>query len=107
MTDRYGLGGNFPPEPIEDRVRTSVPPIQVSGSENILDYPKKYRISIEQNEKLYPCCREATKHTCRVYQTPTCQPGYPFDLFIAQCGCGRKHYRLLCGSGHTFVMERR
>lgn len=103
------IGHNRPPSPIEDdyRQRIDIPPVQVEGSENILDYPKKFRTSIEQNEELASCCRQAVSHTCRVYKTPTCQSSFPFDLFIAQCQCGRKHYRLLCGLAHEFVTQRR
>jgi hypothetical protein len=100
-----GPGHNNPP--LEERVRINVPPVQVPGSENILDYPKKYRTEIEQNERLFPCCRQAVYHTCETFKTPTCQPGFPFDLFVATCQCGRKHRRLLVGNVHQFIKERR
>lgn len=103
----FGLGHNRPPEGLEDdRARIDILPVQVEGSTDIRDYPKKFRTSIEQNEKLEACCRKATAHTCRVYKTPTCQEGFPWDLFIAMCKCGRKHRRLLVGETHEFVVRR-
>lgn len=107
MTYAIGPGHNHPPGDIEERVRVNIPPIRVPGSENILDYPKKFRTSIEQNEKLLACCREAVKHVCTVYQTPTCQAGFPWDVFIATCCCGRRHIRWLVGEKHEFIKERR
>jgi len=98
-----GIGHNNPP-PDE---RLDVPPVRVPGPESILDYPKKFRASIEQNDKLNPCCRQAVDHVCRVYKTPTCQKGFPWDVFIAWCKCGRPHIRLLVGERHSFIQARR
>lgn len=55
--------------------------------------PAKWLWAQINNEKLYECCRDVEELTLEVRKT---QPDVAkADLYIMQCGCGRKHRRML------------
>lgn len=56
--------------------------------------PAKWFWAHISNKKLFECCREPENLTLEVRKT---QPSVPkADLYVIQCGCGRKHRRMLC-----------
>lgn len=64
--------------------------------------PAKYVKSLEANETLRPCCRNAVDHEIEAFSTNENdkQRGIP-DLYVFHCKCGRKHRRLCGGTVDT------
>lgn len=89
---------NFDPELFDGKgnereLKPNIPPVFDSGPFHINQVNPKFAQQIRENEKLYACCRSATKMTVVFYQSPTAN-GNP-DIMIATCGeCNRKHRRI-------------
>ena len=92
MNDIYSIGHNRPPYE---------GPTQVGERKKVRDILRQlaahHLSSIEENEKLNPCCRKVKDHDVSFYRTHI--DAEKPDLMIFQCQCGRSHYRLACGGG--------
>lgn len=73
-----------------------VPPKHLSGPMRGERMPAKYALALMNNDKLNDCCRAVSNLTVNYYQSPTALPGKP-DIMIAQCQCGRRHWRFAVG----------
>ena len=61
--------------------------------------PAKYLWAQITNEKLEPCCRKPENLTLEIRKTQDIPEIVEPDLYVMQCGCGRKHRRLLLQPG--------
>lgn len=58
--------------------------------------PARYIESMEQNQLLKSCCRQAEEHEVEALQSRPDVKGP--DLYVFHCKCGRKHRRLCVGN---------
>ena len=68
-------------------------PIPYGDEHPMAFWPRKWAVTLEENQKLNLCCRHTETHTGRLYRSKPTEE-HP-DIFIAVCGsCGRRHHRL-------------
>ncbi len=63
------------------------------------EIPAHYLWAIIGNSKLNECCRDAENLSLEIRKSQDIEMPEP-DLYVIQCGCGRKHRRLLVESAH-------
>lgn len=111
-------GTERPYQPISPEQRALLPRVDIPPKPESEIVPAKhldarYLEALEHNQKLSGCCRrpEESGHTARFFSTPSAdktpetQTTIP-DVLIIWCGeCGRKHVRLMIGSGTRKIVK--
>ena len=70
------------------------------------EIPAHYLWDILSNNKLNECCRAPESLEMEVRKSQDIEMQEP-DLYVFQCGCGRKHRRLLVDSLHIGDQEKK
>jgi hypothetical protein len=64
------------------------------------EIPAKYLWAIIGNPKNCECCRDPENLSLEIRKTLDLPEINEPDLYVARCGCGREHIRLLAAPGH-------